>query len=117
MPRATPEWIGKTPDAAIPKAVRARVFARYRGKCYLSGRTIRAGDVWELEHIKPLSMGGAHAEMNLAPALQAPHREKSAREAGERAKADRCHAKHFGYHEPKSRQKIPARADPWGYRR
>jgi 5-methylcytosine-specific restriction protein A len=114
--RTIPEWVGKTPDSKVPAHVRARVFARHEGKCHISGRVIRTGEAWELEHIKPLSMGGAHAEPNLAPALVAKHREKTAKEAGARAKADRTRLKHLGLYQPKSGRKIPARANPWGYR-
>ena len=81
--------------------VRARVFRAYGGVCYLSKRKIGGADEWDLEHIRPLAMARPgetlNRESNLAPALKAPHREKTAREAGERAKADRIHAKHFGY--------------------
>ena len=52
--RKVPEWIGKDDDSKPPKAVRARVFAAYGGRCYLSKRLIRAGDDWDLEHIEPL---------------------------------------------------------------
>lgn len=110
--RATTEWIGATPDSVPPKAVRARVFARYGGRCYLSGQVIRPGDRWDLEHVKPLAMARPgeilNRENNLAPALKAAHKIKSADEAGPRAKADRLHAKHFGYW-PESKAKIPSR--------
>jgi 5-methylcytosine-specific restriction endonuclease McrA len=84
------------------------VFERAGGVCHISGRKIRAGDVWELEHIKPLSMGGEHRESNLAPALKDAHAEKTAREAGERAKADRVRLKHLGQW-PKSRTPLRSR--------
>jgi 5-methylcytosine-specific restriction endonuclease McrA len=83
------------------------VFRAYGGKCYLTGQTIRSGDEWDLEHIRPLAMARPgetlNRESNLAPALRAPHREKTAREATERSKADRIHARHFGYEKPSSR--------------
>ena len=92
--RSIKEWIGKTPDAKVPDRVRDRVFARHKDICHISGRKISAGDKWHLEHIKPLSMGGEHRERNLAPALTDPHKEKTVREAGERAKADAVRKKH-----------------------
>jgi len=106
--RTVTEWIGKTPDSKVPASVRARVFLTHGGKCHISGRTIRPGEAWELEHIKPLSLGGEHREANLAPALVAPHRAKSAQEAGVRAKADRVRLKHLGIY-PRSKAKIRSR--------
>jgi 5-methylcytosine-specific restriction endonuclease McrA len=86
--RSVKEWVGKTPDSKVPNDVRLRIFRNNAGLCYLTLRRIAPGDAWELEHIIPLSMGGEHKEINLRPALVAPHKEKSAREAGQRAKAD-----------------------------
>lgn len=120
MSRSVTEWIGKDDDARPPKSVRARVFRTYGGVCYLSGRRIGAGEPWDLEHIRPLSMArpgeNLNRESNMAPALKAPHIEKSAAEAKGRSKADRCHAKHFGYATPPAR-KIRAHVDPWGKQR
>lgn len=97
--RAVKEWVGKTPDSAVPTGVKLRVFARYQGRCYLSGLKIKQGDVWEVEHIKPIRSalpGEPHLnrESNLAPALKAPHAEKTAKENSDGAKADRIWAKH-----------------------
>ena len=86
--RSVPEWIAKHADQKVPASVRLRIFRNAGGVCYLSGRKIAIGEAWELEHVKPLSMGGEHRETNLQPALIAPHRDKSKREAGARAKAD-----------------------------
>lgn len=111
--RKVPEWIGKTPDSQPPTSVKLRVFARYQGRCYLSGRKIQPGDVWELEHIRSLRSalpGEPHLnrESNLAPALVAPHKEKSSQEQTDGAKADRIHAKHYGY-APKSKNPLKSR--------
>lgn len=38
--RKRPEWRGKTPDARIPNAVRARVWLRCEGRCALTGLKI-----------------------------------------------------------------------------
>jgi 5-methylcytosine-specific restriction endonuclease McrA len=108
MGRSLPEWVGKTPDSRPPTSVRLRVFERAGGVCYLSGRKIRAGDAWELEHVKPLSMGGENRESNMAPALVDAHRVKTAAEAGDRAKADRVRAKHLGTW-PKSKRPLQSR--------
>lgn len=109
MSRTVPEWVGKDHDAKPPRLVRARVFRAYNGRCYLTKRSIGVHDDWDLEHIKPLHLAPPgenwNRESNLAPALKAPHREKTARENTERSKADRIHAKHFGYW-PETKAKI-----------
>lgn len=102
MTRSTPEWIGKTHDAAIPPRVRVRVFDRHGGTCHLSGRRIRAGEAWDCDHIIALANGGEHRENNLAPALKAPHREKTRADVAEKAVVYRKRAKHLGVM-PKSR--------------
>lgn len=101
--RSVPEWIGSSPDAKVPPHVKARVFNRWCGRCHISGRKIGAGELWEVEHVKPLSMGGEHRETNMAPALVIEHRKKTAAEAGPRAKADRQRLKHLGLAKPKSK--------------
>lgn len=106
--RSVPEWVGATPDSAIPPRVRLRVFERCGGKCALSGRKIQVGDEWDLDHVTPLSMGGRHAETNLQVVWRPAHREKTAEEAKDRAKAKRLHAKHFGYFPP-SKARIRSR--------
>lgn len=100
--RSTEEWIGSTPDAAIPKRVRLRVFERHDGICHLSGRKIMPGDAWDLDHITALINGGEHRESNLAPALRDKHREKTAADVAEKARTARIRAKHLGI-KPKSR--------------
>jgi 5-methylcytosine-specific restriction endonuclease McrA len=109
--RSVPEWVGSSPDAAIPTRVRLRVFERYGGRCYLTGRLIRPGDDWDLDHIKPLKDGGEHREGNLAPALRDKHREKTAAENRDRAKAARIRARHIGTL-PKTKRPIPSRPFP-----
>jgi 5-methylcytosine-specific restriction protein A len=94
--RAVPEWVGKSPDTQAPTRVRLRVFEAHGGRCHISGRKIAAGDAWELEHVKPLHLGGENRESNLAPALATAHREKTSAEMSAKAKADRIRAKHLG---------------------
>lgn len=106
--RSRPEWVASSPDAKIPREVRARIFLRDDGVCHISKRKIRPGEAWEAEHLIPLWKGGEHRESNLAPALVDAHREKTAAEAGDRAKAKRLHAKHHGYW-PESKSKIRSR--------
>jgi 5-methylcytosine-specific restriction endonuclease McrA len=100
MSRSVPLWEGKTDDAAIPMLVRLRVFERFGGRCALSGRKIQPGDAWQLDHIKPLILGGRHAEDNLQPVLVDAHKAKTADDVKAKAKADRVRAKHLGIFPP-----------------
>ena len=101
MARTVPEWMGKTPDSKVPARVRLRIFNRYEGRCYLSGREIRPGDAWELEHRTALILGGEHRESNLAPVLPEFHKAKSASEMKVKAKTDAVRKKHLGIKRPK----------------
>lgn len=98
MPRALPEWIGKTDNARVPPRVRLRVLKAYDSRCYLSGREIRPGDAWELEHKVALILGGEHRESNLAPALAEFHKPKTAAEMKVKARTDALAKKHVGIH-------------------
>lgn len=109
--RSVPEWVGKTDDEKVPLRVRVRVFEREGGRCWISGRKIMPGDVWELEHKIALCAGGRHAEDNFAPALKAPHREKTADDLAIKAKIARVSAKHKGAY-PKSKRPLKGRGFP-----
>ncbi|MCH2069601.1 MAG: HNH endonuclease [Shimia sp.] len=101
--RSVPEWIGATPDTAIPARVRLRVFEAHKGACHISGRKIAAGEKWEADHVIPLAAGGENRESNLAPALHTEHKKKTRADAKTKAKCDRVRKKHLGIHKPKSR--------------
>lgn len=110
--RSVPEWIGTSPDSKVPPHVRLRVFERCGGVCHITGRKIRPGERWELEHISPLADGGEHRETNMAPALDWAHKQKTAGEAKARAKVRAIKRKHLGMKE--SRNPIPgSRATKW----
>lgn len=98
MSRSVEEWRGSTPDAKIPARVRLRVFERYGGRCYLTGQLIRPGDAWQVEHILAIINGGENRESNLAPALVAPHKEKTRQDLKTKSKTARIKAKHLGLH-------------------
>lgn len=109
MTRAVPEWIGKTPDSPIPPRVRARIFAAHGGRCHRSGRLIRAGEAWDLDHIVALINGGEHRESNLAPILAGkPHKEKTAEDVKTKSKTARMRARHLGLKKP---SKFPGSRD------
>lgn len=113
--RSVPEWIGATPDTAVPVRVRLRVFEAYKGTCYLSGRKIRPGDAWDLEDIKALCNGGENRESNKAPALRDKHKEKTAADVAEKSMIARKRSKHLGL--AKAKRPFPKRHDPWGKER
>ena len=98
--RPVPEWIGKTPDTPVPPRVKVRVFEAYEGRCYLSGVKIQPGMKWEVEHKRALCLGGENRETNLAPALVAAHKAKTAQDIGMKSKADRIRMKHLGLKKP-----------------
>lgn len=105
MRRVLPEWIGKTPDTAIPPRVRLRVFERYGGRCYLCTRKLGPGDRWDCDHVVALAIwtGEPHGnrESNLAPACTVCHREKTAQDVAEKAYTARVKGKHLGVRKPK----------------
>jgi 5-methylcytosine-specific restriction protein A len=95
--RSVPEWIGRTPDSAIPKAVKLRIWEREEGRCYLTGLKINAlKDSYEFEHVIALANGGEHRESNIRLALKAAHKVKSTDDAGITAKIRRVRLKHRG---------------------
>lgn len=100
MARSVPEWIGKTDDAKVPPRVRLRIFEREGGKCHLSGREIRPGDLWDLDHGQALINGGEHRESNLFPALRDKHREKTREDVAAKAKTAAVRSKHLGIRPP-----------------
>ena len=110
MPRAVPEWVGKTDDAKVPPRVRQRIFDAHDGMCHLSGRPIKPGEPWDLEHKVSLILGGEHRESNLAPALREFHKAKTAAEMKVKAKIAAVRQRHLGITEP--RQKIVSRGFP-----
>jgi hypothetical protein len=89
--------------------MRVRIFQSYSGVCHLCKLPINAtrGELWHVEHIKPLWLGGADAEDNMAPAHIDCHAPKTAGEAKSRAKVTRQSAKNIGAVAPK--QKIASR--------
>src|SRR5216684_5854525 len=85
MSRQVPEWIGKTDDSQIPVRVRLRVYERCGGMCYHSGRKIRAGESWQVDHVVAIINGGQHRESNLVPVLTEPHKAKTKLDVAEKS--------------------------------
>jgi len=98
--RSLPEWIGSSPDAKVPARVRLRIFLREQGRCWISGRLIRPGDLWDLDHKIALVNGGEHRESNLFPALRDKHRKKTAEDVKLKAKTYAIRSNHILPREP-----------------
>lgn len=77
---------------------RRSIFDAANGECCICTLYIRPerGDKWIVEHIKPLWLGGADDETNMRPAHYRCAIEKTAAEAGVKAKTDRIRARHLG---------------------
>ena len=80
----------------LSRLARVRIFDGTEGRCHLCGLTIVVGERWEVEHCKPLWLGGADDESNMAPAHVHCHAAKSAGEKTIKAKGDRIRARHLG---------------------
>lgn len=100
--RRVPEWIGKTPDSKVPDRVRQRIFEREGRRCHLSGRMIREGEPWDLDHVTALINGGEHRESNLKPALRDKHREKTALDVREKSIIARKQKRASGIRKPRT---------------
>ena len=101
MTRNLPEWIGRTPDSAVPPRVRVRVFERYGGRCQCGcNRLIRAGERWDCEDTIAIINGGERREGNLKPWLTKHHPKKTAQDVAEKARVYRKKAKHLGIKKP-----------------
>jgi hypothetical protein len=102
--RATPEWIGKSPDTPIPDYVKLRIWDREQGRCYLTGRKLRAGE-YDFEHVIALANwtgdGHGNRESNIRLAYRPAHREKTRQDVAAKAKSDRVRKKHVGIKKPK----------------
>ena len=100
--RTLPEWIGATPDTAIPPRVRLRVWERCEGRCGECGRKLTPADTWIVEHLVALVNSGQNRESNLGITCGWCKPNKDARDVAEKAKVAKIKAKHLGI-KPKSR--------------
>lgn len=103
--RSVEEWVGRTPDSAIPERVKLRVWERCGGRCALSGRKLRVGDPHDFDHKIALCNGGENRESNLQLVARDKHREKTAADVAERSKVERIRKKHLGIIKPAGRLK------------
>lgn len=110
MPRSVPEWIGATPNTAIPPRVKVRVFERAGGKCQECGVKIRQGMVWECDHVVALVNGGANAESNLECVCKPCHGLRTREDVAEKATLAKKRKKALGVSKSRSRPMPGTRA-------
>lgn len=86
------------PRRRLTRAQKVRVFDDARGICHICNSKIftECGERWEVEHVKPLWLGGADDFDNMAPAHVRCHRGKTGDEASVRGKLSRTRANHLG---------------------
>jgi 5-methylcytosine-specific restriction enzyme A len=99
--RGVPEWIGKTPDTAIPPRVKLRVWERAGGCCEVCRRKIGVGEAWQADHTQAIINGGENREGNLRVICDWCHKPKTAADVAEKSKTARMKAKHLGAAGPK----------------
>ena len=68
---------------------RAEIFRDAGGMCHLCARKIAEGEAWEVEHPKPLGLGGADDASNWRPAHVDCHAGKTRSDIRIMRKADR----------------------------
>lgn len=113
MARTVSEWVGKNDDTRVPPHVKLRIFDREKGVCHLSGRKIKPGEPWDLDHKIALINGGEHRESNLFPALRDKHREKTAEDVAEKSAIYEKRAKHIGAKVKRGFRKPPKGYNAW----
>jgi 5-methylcytosine-specific restriction protein A len=96
MARSTEEWKGKTDDTPVPPRIRLRIFDRFGGTCHISGRKIRPGEAWNLDHVVSIINGGTNSESNLVPVLVDPHKAKTREDVAEKSRVARKRKAHLG---------------------
>lgn len=95
--RSLPEWIGKTPNSAIPDRVRVRVFDRYGGRCQCGcNRKIMIYERWDCEDTVAIINGGERRESNLKPWLTEHHKNKTVKDVAEKSRNYRKRKAHLG---------------------
>jgi 5-methylcytosine-specific restriction protein A len=87
---------------SLTTKMRLQIFTDAAGCCHLCGVKIGVGERWEVEHVIALSLGGEDRPENMKPAHVACHKVKSAKDAGDTARAIRRQAKHLGIKRPRT---------------
>jgi 5-methylcytosine-specific restriction protein A len=100
--RTVPEWIGKTPDSAIPDRVRLRVLMRYRCVCAKCGIKLGGGVAWDCDHTQALVNEGENRESNLQPLCKKNcHPKKTVDDVAAKSETYQARIRHYGIKKPK----------------
>jgi 5-methylcytosine-specific restriction protein A len=113
--RSLEEWVGKTPDVAIPPRVRLRIYDRCNGRCMICTRKVGGPLSFAFDHRTALINGGRHSESNLQILCTHCHAVKTGEDVAEKSKTYAIRSKHLGV--KKSKRPFPKRHDPWGKER
>ncbi len=92
---------------------RLKVFETASGRCHLCEQRIQVGQKWDVEHVRPLALGGADDESNMKPAHRACHAVKTKEDVAANARAKRRKAKLYGGKGRSSWPKAPAGYNHW----
>lgn len=101
--RTVAEWIGKTPDSAIPDRVKLRVLMRYACKCAKCGIKLGNGVTWDCDHTKALVNEGENRESNLQPLCKKNgcHPKKTVDDVALKSETYQARIRHYGIKKPK----------------
>ncbi len=94
--RSTPEWIGKTPDSAIPPRVKLRILEAQKNACATCRTEFCAHVRPQFDHTIALINGGENREGNLQAICDHCHKPKTVKDVAMKAKDRRVKAKHLG---------------------
>ena len=90
------------PRKPLTPTQKLKMFLRHNGICCICGGKINGvREAWD-EHQNPLWLSGDNSAENRAPAHERCARQKTKKEATERAKSRRIAERHFGARKPKS---------------
>ena len=87
--RVVPEWVGKTPDSAIPPRVKLRIIDRQSGKCMECYRLFDAKLKPEFDHRPALINGGENREGMIEAVCIQCHARRTTSDVKEKAKISR----------------------------
>jgi 5-methylcytosine-specific restriction endonuclease McrA len=86
---------------------RLKVFEAASGRCHLCEQRIQVGQPWDVEHVRPLALGGDDDAANMRPAHKSCHATKTKADAASWSKAKRIKAKLLGIKKPSTFRKPP----------
>ncbi len=81
---------------SISSMRRLKILEAANNHCHICALRIDSGQLWDVEHVRPLALGGLDDDHNLAPAHRHCHAPKTVEDIGRISKAKRQAAKHVG---------------------